>query len=59
LNKTKELLSQGLPKNALDKDDRRKLIPYHMHINADLVDTVHLIVSMLLEIPNIILEPYQ
>jgi translation initiation factor 3 subunit C len=62
----KELLAQGVapfrPNNGApaperderaEAEERRRLQPYHMHINVDLVEACHLVSAMLLEVPNI------
>eukprot|EP01055_Gregarina_sp_Pseudo9_P004389 Gregarina_sp_Pseudo_9__4388@NODE_454_length_2805_cov_6_999277_g430_i0_p1_GENE_NODE_454_length_2805_cov_6_999277_g430_i0NODE_454_length_2805_cov_6_999277_g430_i0_p1_ORF_typecomplete_len920_score352_60eIF3c_N/PF05470_12/3_5e131PCI/PF01399_27/3_6e08Sec5/PF15469_6/0_028Sec5/PF15469_6/81HTH_7/PF02796_15/1_2e04HTH_7/PF02796_15/0_77Mor/PF08765_11/0_33DUF842/PF05811_13/1_2e03DUF842/PF05811_13/0_26_NODE_454_length_2805_cov_6_999277_g430_i0442677 len=57
-NKQRELLAQGLSvlkgfeKSAeQEKAERRRLLPAHMHINLDVVETVYNICAMLIEIP--------
>jgi len=58
-DKAKELLAQGITrfqgeKNAeQEKQERSRQIPYHMHINLDLIECILLVSGMLLEIPNI------
>lgn len=58
--RVKELLAQGVSKgnmyNAVsteqEKFDRQRQLPFHMHINLELLECVYLVASMLLEVPN-------
>jgi len=59
-NKTRELLAQGIAKNSQnEKEERRRLLPYHYHINIELVESVHLICAMLIDIPAIAADPVE
>ena len=63
--RAKELLAQGITirhhqqiqndkSKKLEKEqkeERNRLVPYHMHINLDMIESVHLISAMLLEVP--------
>lgn len=59
LGKARELLAQGLPIRHQERTaeqerlERRRQIPFHKHINLDLLECVYLVSSMLLEIPDV------
>ena len=54
LQKTKEMLSQGVSRLViLEKEERRNLLPYHLHINVEVIESVYYTCAMLLEIPQI------
>ena len=59
--KMKELLAQGISQQQKyptertadqEKLDRSRQLPYHMHLDLELVESVFLVSAMLLEIPN-------
>nr|XP_012416723.1 PREDICTED: eukaryotic translation initiation factor 3 subunit C isoform X3 [Odobenus rosmarus divergens] len=56
--RAKELLGQGLLLRSLqernqeqEKVERRRQVPFHLHINLELLECVYLVSAMLLEIP--------
>jgi translation initiation factor 3 subunit C len=57
--RTRELLAQGMARQSSTKTEeeeraeRRRQVPYHMHIHVDLLEAAYLVASMLLEIPNL------
>lgn len=64
LGRAKELLAQGLlPRQQertaeQEKQEKRRLLPFHKHINLELLECVYLVSAMLLEIPDVAANEY-
>ncbi|KAJ3261683.1 Translation initiation factor 3 subunit c [Boothiomyces macroporosus] len=65
VGKTKELLAQGVSSQKFvektpeqEKLDKSRQLPFHMHVNLELLECVYLVSAMLLEIPNMALNSH-
>ena len=59
-NKIRELLAQGTSQQrwqerdlAKEELEKKRQLPFHMHINQDYIEAVHLSSAMLAEVPNL------
>ena len=59
-NKIRELLAQGTSQQRWQERDvekeeleRKRQLPFHMHIQQDYIEAVHLIAAMIAEVPNL------
>lgn len=65
-NRAKELLAQGMimqrnteKTKEQELKERQRLIPFHMHINLELIECIYLVSAMLIEIPYMCSRDYE
>jgi hypothetical protein len=58
---TKELIAQGTSsryygERDLEKEklEKKRLYPYHMHMSLDMLEAVHLLSAMFIEVPSLV-----
>jgi translation initiation factor 3 subunit C len=55
----RELLAQGINRQVqektaeADRAERRRLLPYHLHLNIELIESAYYLSSMILEVPHL------
>lgn len=50
-------MAQGFAKGVQEKEiPRNKILPYYLHLNVELIESLELIASMILEIPYTLTE---
>lgn len=59
----KEILAQGISRQIdkpveQEKEELKRQVPFHLHINLQLLDCIYMISAMLLEISNIAENQY-
>eukprot|EP00755_Sulcionema_specki_P001519 Sspe_Gene.3271::Locus_1073_Transcript_1_1_Confidence_1.000_Length_2932::g.3271::m.3271/K03252/EIF3C; translation initiation factor 3 subunit C len=47
-----QTVNKSRDRTELESQEKARLVPFHMHINVDLLDGVHLTAAMLIEVPN-------
>ena len=65
-NRAKELLAQGMMvQRNVEKSkeqeikERQRLVPFHMHINLELIECIYLVSAMLIEVPYMSSRDYE
>lgn len=61
--KTKDLLAQGTQMQRyqgteLEKKEKQRMLPFHMHINLELLEAIQLTVAMFLEVPSMAMNKH-
>jgi len=60
--KMREIIAQGITQTRFkdrdlgkEKQDARRTLPFHMHMNFDMIEAIHLVSAMFIEAQNIVL----